>query len=158
MRGHPRLGQRDLGPLEHGANGHSELAFAVVAVIQAGAMGFLGPFELVGIRGAAMMTKGTFGSSHCLKGFAGLVLVLKHGVLVRRARIQSLENALSLPLRAECEHRIDHPVDVRARGPVIDDRGADRELAADRGRRRRGDPGFVQVGDDLGVERVGIAR
>ena len=41
-------------------------------------------------------------------------------------------------------------------GAMVDDRDADRELAVDRGGGRRGDAGFVQIGDDLGVDRVGV--
>jgi len=39
---------------------------------------------------------------------------------------------------------------------VIDDRDADREAAADRRRRWCGDPRFLEVGDDLRVQPVGV--
>ena len=57
---------------------------------------------------------------------------------------------------AEGEAGLDQRVDIARLGAVIDDGRADRELAVDRGGGRRGDAGFLQIDDDLGIEPVRI--
>ncbi len=39
---------------------------------------------------------------------------------------------------------------------MIDERGSDGEPAIDHCRRRGRDPGFVKIGDDLGVDGMGV--
>src|SRR5262249_2987901 len=71
--------------------------------------------------------------------------------------MRSLRGLARVPCRAQDQHRVDQGIDVALIGSVVDDRSADREPAADRGGRGGGDAGVVQVGDDPGVERVGLA-
>ena len=47
-------------------------------------------------------------------------------------------------------------VDIAGLGAVVDDRGADCEPPVDHRRRGRGAAGFVKVGDDRGIDPVGI--
>src|SRR5690349_4793293 len=81
MGSHPPLGQRHLRALKQGANRYGELAFAIVAIVQAGTVRLLltfhlGDFVLIGV--ATVRAKGTVRPAQCLKRFPGLVLVLKH--------------------------------------------------------------------------------
>src|SRR5258707_12963546 len=53
------------------------------------------------------------------------------------------------------QHRSDQRVDVAGIRAVIDDSGAYRELAVKQRRRRRRDPGFLYVDDDIAIHLVG---
>jgi hypothetical protein len=60
-----------------------ELAFALVAIYRPGRCDWLLPFDF-GIGVAARRADRTIGPARRLKGFAGLVIVVKHGVLKNR--------------------------------------------------------------------------
>ncbi len=64
--------------------------------------------------------------------------------------------AILYPGTAEGQYCLDQGIDVAGSGAVIDDRRADRQAAVDRRRRWRGDPGFVEIGDNARVHRVGL--
>jgi hypothetical protein len=81
---HPPFGEGHLRALEYGSDRHGELAFAFVAIVQSGTMRVLlaldlGKFLLIGV--PAMRADRAIGPTDGLKGFAGLVLIVKHGVL-----------------------------------------------------------------------------
>ena len=74
---------------------------------------------------------------------------MSFGVSVRVTALQ--------PGIAKSDNRLHKRVDVPFVGPMIDDRRTNCDRPIDCRGRRRGDPGFVQIGDDVGVELVGIA-
>src|SRR6266436_3862461 len=59
-------------------------------------------------------------------------------------------------LRAEFQHRRDQSVDIAGVGAVIDDCRAYRELAVEKRRRWRRNPGFLNGDDDIAVDPVGV--
>src|ERR1035438_4040952 len=58
--------------------------------------------------------------------------------------------------RTESQSRIDQCVDIGSEGAVIDDRGTNRKTTIDRGRGRRRDARFLQIGNDVLVELVRV--
>src|SRR5262245_20367221 len=79
------------------------------------------------------------------------------GFCVRReggSRTGSRRLALADPLRSELRGGADHDVQIFLAGAVVGEVGANRERAANAGRRRRGDAGFLEVGDDVFIELI----
>jgi hypothetical protein len=79
--GHPPLGQRNLWPLEYGADRNCELAFAFVAVVEAGTVPVAWYQGDAIANGAAMRANRTTGPANRFKGLAGVVLVNEDRVL-----------------------------------------------------------------------------
>src|SRR5687767_10613455 len=81
MRCQPPLGERDFAAFEYGPDRDGELAFAFVAVVEAGAMA-LASYQRDPIAvGAAMRADRAIGPAHGLKGLAGRVQVVEDRVL-----------------------------------------------------------------------------
>ena len=59
--------------------------------------------------------------------------------------------------RAEIEDRGHQRIEIADIGAMIDDRRADRELAVDQGGRRRRDPGFLDIDDDIAIDLLASA-
>src|ERR1700733_11275037 len=60
------------------------------------------------------------------------------------------------PLGSEFQHSRDQRIDIAYIGAMIDDRRTYRELAVQNRRRWRRDSGFLNIGDNIAVDPVGI--
>src|SRR5258708_32931616 len=73
------------------------------------------------------------------------LLEVEHEAAVRRR-----------PSRSKLQYRSEQRVDVAGIGAMIDDSGTYCELAVEKRRRWRCDPGFLNVDDDIAIHLVGV--